>query len=142
VGSNPTQGIDVCVCVYSVFMLSCVYVAASRRADYSSKESYRLWKMITELTKRPRPRMGWKSHWKKAEYTFHPNILSVLELKNFEWTDWWKIPSRKAVLDIVPCIGVFGPFTSLLVTSEHQYVTCYVTEDTVRFVTHLYLRLH
>jgi hypothetical protein len=24
VGSNPTQGMDVCPCVYSVFVLSCV----------------------------------------------------------------------------------------------------------------------
>jgi hypothetical protein len=39
-GSNPTQGMDVCMCVYFVFMLSCVYVAALRRADHSSKESY------------------------------------------------------------------------------------------------------
>jgi hypothetical protein len=23
-GSNPAQGMDVCVCVYSVFVLSCV----------------------------------------------------------------------------------------------------------------------
>jgi hypothetical protein len=30
------------VCVYSVFVLSCVQVAALRRADPSSKESYRL----------------------------------------------------------------------------------------------------
>jgi hypothetical protein len=30
------------VCVYSVFMLSCVSVAAFRRADHSSKESYRM----------------------------------------------------------------------------------------------------
>jgi hypothetical protein len=44
VGSNPAQGIDVCVCVYSVFVLSCVYVAALRRADHSSKESFRLCK--------------------------------------------------------------------------------------------------
>jgi hypothetical protein len=28
VGSNPNQDIDVCVCVYSVFVLSCVQVAA------------------------------------------------------------------------------------------------------------------
>jgi hypothetical protein len=40
VGSNPTQGMDVCVCVYSVFVLSCMQVAALRRADHSSKESY------------------------------------------------------------------------------------------------------
>jgi hypothetical protein len=33
---------DVCVCVFSVFVLSCVYVAALRRADHSSKESYHL----------------------------------------------------------------------------------------------------
>jgi hypothetical protein len=44
VGSNPTQGMDVCMCVYSVSVLSCVQVAASRRADHSSKESYRLCK--------------------------------------------------------------------------------------------------
>jgi hypothetical protein len=30
------------VCVYSVFVLSCVQVAVLRRADHSSKESYRL----------------------------------------------------------------------------------------------------
>jgi hypothetical protein len=44
VGSNPTQGLVVCiVCVYSVFVLFCVYVEAFRRADPPSKESYRLW---------------------------------------------------------------------------------------------------
>jgi hypothetical protein len=32
------------VCVYSVFVLSCVEVAAMRRADHSSKESYRVCK--------------------------------------------------------------------------------------------------
>jgi hypothetical protein len=42
VGLNPTRGMDVCVCVYSVFVLSCVQVEALRRADHSSKESYRL----------------------------------------------------------------------------------------------------
>jgi hypothetical protein len=44
VGSNPTQGIHACLCVYSVFVLSCVQVAALRRADHPSKESYRLCK--------------------------------------------------------------------------------------------------
>jgi hypothetical protein len=28
VDSNPTQGMDVCVCVFSVFVLSCVQVAS------------------------------------------------------------------------------------------------------------------
>jgi hypothetical protein len=32
------------VCIYSVFVLSCMHVAALRRADNSSKESYRLCK--------------------------------------------------------------------------------------------------
>jgi hypothetical protein len=55
------------VCVYSVFVLSCVYVEALRRADHSSKESYRLWRTITGLNKRPGPWMGWKSNWKEKE---------------------------------------------------------------------------
>jgi hypothetical protein len=33
------------VCVYSVFVMSCVQVAALRRADPPSKESYRLRKI-------------------------------------------------------------------------------------------------
>jgi hypothetical protein len=44
VGSNPTQDMDACVCVYSVFVLYSVWVAALRRANHSSKESYRLCK--------------------------------------------------------------------------------------------------
>jgi hypothetical protein len=44
VSSNPTQGMDVWY-VYAciLFMLPCVSVEALRRADHSSKESYRLW---------------------------------------------------------------------------------------------------
>jgi hypothetical protein len=54
VGSNQTQGMDVCVCVYSVFVLSCVQVAALRRADHSSKESYRLCKKDVETEEEAR----------------------------------------------------------------------------------------
>jgi hypothetical protein len=43
-GSNPTWGMDVCVCVYSVFVLSCVQVTALILADPPSKETYRLCK--------------------------------------------------------------------------------------------------
>jgi hypothetical protein len=49
VGSKPTQSMDVwcvcvcvCVCVRSVFVLSCIYAEALRRANHSSKKSYRL----------------------------------------------------------------------------------------------------
>jgi hypothetical protein len=54
VGSNPTQGMDVCVFVYSVFMLSCVEVAALRRADPLSKVSYRLCKKDYETEEEAR----------------------------------------------------------------------------------------
>jgi hypothetical protein len=39
-GSKPSRGMDVCVRVYSVLVLSCVYVAALQRADPPYKESY------------------------------------------------------------------------------------------------------
>jgi hypothetical protein len=42
--SNPTQGMD--VCVYSVFVLG----SGLRRADHSSKESYRLSKTTKRFT--------------------------------------------------------------------------------------------
>jgi hypothetical protein len=48
VSSNPTQGMNVCVCVYSVFVLSL------RRADHSSKESYRLCKKHYETEEESR----------------------------------------------------------------------------------------
>jgi hypothetical protein len=54
VGSKLIQSIDVWyVFALIVFVLSCV--ASLPRAGHSSKESYRLWKMIVELNKRPGP---------------------------------------------------------------------------------------
>jgi hypothetical protein len=44
VGSNPTQGTDVCVCVHSVFVSSSVQVVILRRADPPFELSYRLCK--------------------------------------------------------------------------------------------------
>jgi hypothetical protein len=41
-GSNPTQGMVRCVYAFILFVLSCVEAVALRRADHSSKESYRL----------------------------------------------------------------------------------------------------
>jgi hypothetical protein len=54
VGSNSTRGMDICMCVYSVFVLSCVYVEALRRADHSSKESYHLCKKDYETEDKAR----------------------------------------------------------------------------------------
>jgi hypothetical protein len=54
VGSNPTQGLDVCVCVYSEFVLSCVQVAALRRADHPSNETYCLCKKDYETEEEAR----------------------------------------------------------------------------------------
>jgi hypothetical protein len=54
VGSNPTQGMDVFVCVYAVFVLSCVQVAALRLADLSFMESHRLCKKVYETEEQAR----------------------------------------------------------------------------------------
>jgi hypothetical protein len=61
--SDSGHGCLVCAWVYSVFMMSCVQVAALRRADHSPQRSYRQSKMITELNKRPGSWMGSKSQW-------------------------------------------------------------------------------
>jgi hypothetical protein len=54
VGSNPTQVMDVCVHLFCVCVALCLGSGLAT-ADHSPKESYRLWKMITELKKRPGP---------------------------------------------------------------------------------------
>jgi hypothetical protein len=50
------------VCVYSVFVVFCVYVEALRRADHSSEESYRLCKNDYEL-KEVRAEQGAVEPW-------------------------------------------------------------------------------
>jgi hypothetical protein len=57
---------DVSVCVYSVFLLFCVYVAALRRADHSLKSSTVCVKMIMKLKKRPGATNGCRAvdEWK------------------------------------------------------------------------------
>jgi hypothetical protein len=60
VGSNPTPA-WMSVYVYSVFVLSCVWVAVLRRADPPSKESYRL------CTKLCIGLQNWKKETAKAQ---------------------------------------------------------------------------
>jgi hypothetical protein len=56
------------ICVYSVFVLSCVYVAALRWADHTSKESYKLW-IDQETKKRPGPTRAVEPMEKKTTET-------------------------------------------------------------------------
>jgi hypothetical protein len=56
VGSNPTHGMDVCVCVYSLFVLSCV--GSGLAMDWSLVQGTLLCKKITRLKKRPGPNEG------------------------------------------------------------------------------------
>jgi hypothetical protein len=63
--SSPTQTLGswvLSLCFYSVFVQSCVQVAALRRADPSSKESYRLCEKSQQLKKRPRSNKVLQSH--------------------------------------------------------------------------------
>jgi hypothetical protein len=52
--SIPSQGMDVCVCFYSMFVLSCALVAALRRAYPPSKVSYRVHKKDYEIEEEAR----------------------------------------------------------------------------------------
>jgi hypothetical protein len=61
---------DICLYVYSVFVLSCVYVSALRRADPLSRESYRLCKKDYETEEEARAKQKgcraideWMSKW-------------------------------------------------------------------------------
>jgi hypothetical protein len=75
-----------CVCV-----AMCVGSGLLRRAHHSPKESYRLWKMITELKKRPGPWMGWESHWEKnklrnsSNSILRPELLKVKNIMGLLW---------------------------------------------------------
>jgi hypothetical protein len=93
VGSNPSEGMDVCVCVYSVFVLSCVQVAALRRAYNSSNESYRLCKKWLRNWRRGQgPYKTYKSNWKKNTSWKMRSFILIFEM---EWLFLDNITSGK-----------------------------------------------
>jgi hypothetical protein len=53
VGLNPIQGMAVSVCVYYVFMLSCLQIADLRRAVQPAKKSYPLCIELINWKKKP-----------------------------------------------------------------------------------------
>jgi hypothetical protein len=57
-GSNPTWGMDVCMHLFCVCAVLYVQVAALRRADLPSEESYRLCKKIKKLKSGQGPTKG------------------------------------------------------------------------------------
>jgi hypothetical protein len=82
---------DVCVRVYSVFLLSCVQVAALRRADHSSRESHRLckyvrirnWTRSQGRTKGCRDIDKWMNEWMNEWTTYIITISIYLFCKFF-----------------------------------------------------------
>jgi hypothetical protein len=61
VGSNPTRGMDVCVCLFCLFCPVCAGSSLAMRWS-PSKESYWLCKKIKKLKKRSRSNKGLQSH--------------------------------------------------------------------------------
>jgi hypothetical protein len=82
--SHSGHGCLVCVCVYSVCVVLCV--GSGLATGWSLVRgilSYRLWKMITELNKRPGPWMGWKRHCKKnLDSLLGDNIIIISIQRN------------------------------------------------------------
>jgi hypothetical protein len=70
--SNPTRGMDICMRLFCVCVVLCL-----GRGLATGWWPYRLWKIITELNKRPGPWMDWKSHWKKSEQLSSIRIIKI-----------------------------------------------------------------
>jgi hypothetical protein len=61
VGSNPTQGMDVCVCLFCVFVVLCV--GSGLATGWSpSKESYWLWIGLRKWKSGQGPTKRWQNH--------------------------------------------------------------------------------
>jgi hypothetical protein len=84
-----------CLCVH--LFCVCVQVAALRGTYHSSKESYCLWKMITELNKRPGPWKGWKNHWEEKYRSWGKTIVFIV----LKCTNYYEVGS--VLISLVQC---------------------------------------
>jgi hypothetical protein len=71
--------VGVCMRLFYLCVVLCLGSGLAKGWSLA-QESYRQWKMITDLNKTPGPWMGWKGHWKKWR-------LSTAQIKNSEW-EW------------------------------------------------------
>jgi hypothetical protein len=80
--SHPRHG---CLCFYSVFVLSCVQVAALQQADHSSKEFYRLCKRSRKLKNCQVPRKGCRAIDSKIFFIYRYGLINNLNVNNNQW---------------------------------------------------------
>jgi hypothetical protein len=71
------------MCVYSVFVLSCLQVAALRRPDRPSKEAYRLCKKIKKLKSGQAPRKRYRAIGRQTDETI---------IRNGSCTEYSRLP--------------------------------------------------
>jgi hypothetical protein len=74
------------VCVYSVFVLSCMQVAALWRADPPSKESYRLYKKLRNWKRGQGPEKGCRAKDEDDEYC---HVWGVCVTNNNRFSIGW-----------------------------------------------------
>jgi hypothetical protein len=75
---------DVCVCVYSVFVLCCVQAAALRRTDHPSKESYRLCKNDYETEEEAKAQKMTHINWRGQKILRKSFILTFIFKSEFQ----------------------------------------------------------
>jgi hypothetical protein len=108
------------VCVYSVFVLFCVWVAALRRTDHTSKECkkrLRNWRKGQGPTKGCRAIDEWMNEWIKQGVTIEYG-LSVMFYALIRFRSKFRLVNRVLMTYTVP-----GFFLSYSRKCRHNYIT-------------------